>query len=178
LAPLDGSRFAEQALTKAEALAKETGANITLLRVIQSLDEGSRKILFASEAAVEATLASWRAAAEHYLQQVATQLQTSGLTTGCKVIFGDPAPTILQVTADEHADLIVMTTHGRTGLKRWFYGSVASKVLQGAQCPLLLVRNSPRHADAHVGFVATSAPARPMAETPQAPERLLGIVPV
>ncbi len=139
--PLDGSANAEQALPAAQSLAQATGAHVLLLQVIQSMDEGSRKMLFADEAMAETTFAQWRTTAEHYLAQIAAQWQNAGVTTEYRVLFGDPDQTILQVVADETVDLIVMTTHGRTGIKRWFYGSVANKVLRGVSCPLLLVRN-------------------------------------
>ena len=155
LVPLDGSTLAEQALPRACALAQRTGATITLLQAIQSLGEEQGEIVFAN-AAVEATFAQWRADAEHYLQRVAAQLQSVGVAAAYKVIIGDPVPTILGVVADEQANLIVMTSHGRTGFQRWFYGSVANKVLHGAQCPLLFVRTSQIHADAYLGFLAAT----------------------
>lgn len=141
LVPLDGSPLAEQALTEVQALAQRPDAKITLLQVIQSLDEGNQKILFANKAEAKAAFAEWCADAEKYLQQVARQLLTVGVVTEWRAILGDPAPTILQFAVDEEVDLIAMTTYGRTGLQRAFYGSVANKVLRGATCPLLLVRN-------------------------------------
>lgn len=141
LVPLDGSPMAEQVLTRVQALAQQTNAKVTLLQVVQSLDERNRKILFANEAAAESALAHLCADAEKYLQQVAGQLLNAGVITEWRAILGDPAPTILQVAVDEQADLIAMTTYGRTGLQRAFYGSVANKILRGANCPLLLVRN-------------------------------------
>jgi len=141
LVPLDGSPLAEQALTEVQALAQQSHAKVTLLHVIQSLDAGNLKILFANEAEAEATFAEWCADAEKYLQQIAGQLLSAGIATEWRAILGDPAPTIIQVATDEQVDLIAMTTHGRTGLQRSFYGSVANKVLRGASCPLHLVRN-------------------------------------
>jgi nucleotide-binding universal stress UspA family protein len=58
-----------------------------------------------------------------------------------RALVGDPDKTICDTVAQENIDLIVMSTHGRSGLNRWVYGSVANKVLRGASCPLLLVRN-------------------------------------
>jgi nucleotide-binding universal stress UspA family protein len=137
LVPLDGSALAEWALPQAQALAQESGASLLLLQVIQALDEGSRRILFESEAAAEATIAHWRAEAEAYLQGVLAR----GVAVEVRALVGDPDKTICDTVAQENIDLIVMSTHGRSGLNRWVYGSVANKVLRGASCPLLLVRN-------------------------------------
>ncbi len=147
LVPLDGSPLAKQVLPAAQALAQATGAKILLLHVIQELDAGNRQILFASEEEATATFAAWRADAELELTQITGALQAAGIATEHQIIFGTPVPIILQTIVDQTIDLIVMTTHGYTGFKRWFYGSVANKVLRGANCPLLLVRNQPSGED-------------------------------
>ncbi|NJN82626.1 MAG: universal stress protein [Caldilineaceae bacterium] len=54
---------------------------------------------------------------------------------------GDPADRIIKFVTDNNIDVVVMSTHGRTGLKRWFMGSVAQKVLHHASCPVLIVRD-------------------------------------
>lgn len=137
LCPLDGSAVAEQALPEAQALALANNAHLLLAQVIQKLDERSQGLLFTSEAAAKATFAKWRSAAETYLAGVAQRLTTAGVTTEARVVVDDPDRAICAMS--QHADLIVMGTHGRTGMSRWVYGSVANKVLRGASCPLLLV---------------------------------------
>jgi nucleotide-binding universal stress UspA family protein len=138
---LDGSTLAEKALPPAQALAQESGASLLLLQVIQALDEGSRRILFESEAAAEATIGLWCAEAEAYLEGVAQGLRTRGVAVEVRALVGNPDQTICDTVTQENIDLIVMSTHGRSGLNRWVYGSVANKVLRRASCPLLLVRN-------------------------------------
>jgi nucleotide-binding universal stress UspA family protein len=141
LVPLDGSALAERALPEAQRLASINNAQILLVRVLQTLDEESKRILFASPAIANDALERERSAAEQYLQGIATRLQASGVVAECEVRFGDPVPTILQVADEKQVSLIVMTTHGHTAIKQWFYGSVANKILRGAQCPILMVRN-------------------------------------
>lgn len=138
LLPLDGSAVAEQALPEAQALAWANHANILLVQVIQKLDDRSQQLLFKNEAAAKATFAEWRTAAETYLAGIAQRLTTAGVTSDYRVMVDDPDRAICAMS--HHADLIVMGTHGRTGVRRWVYGSVANKVLRGATCPLLLVR--------------------------------------
>jgi nucleotide-binding universal stress UspA family protein len=141
LVPLDGSLLAEQALPHAERLAKTFAASITLLQVTQRLDEGSQRILFESEAEAERVLAEWRAKSIGYLERVAQPLQASGLNVEVAACFGDPDKAICEYADGHGIDLIVMSTHGRSGLSRWLYGSVTNKVLRGTNRLLLLVRN-------------------------------------
>lgn len=141
LIPLDGSTWAEGALPQAQALAQATGAQILLLQVIQSLDEGSQQILFEDKAVANTVYKDWRAHAEEYLSQVAQRLQIANVSSDYRVLWGDPDKVICKAVTDENIDLLVMSTHGRSGLSRWFYGSVANKVLRNAPCPLLLIRS-------------------------------------
>lgn len=142
LVPLDGSALAEQALPTAGALAKANGAELLLLQVIQPLDDRNQEILFKDAAEAQAAFADWRASAEAYLHQQMQPFQAEGVTCLYKAVLGDVAPTIIDAATDEHIDLLVMSTHGLSGLRRWVYGSVANKVLRGVTCPLLLLRQS------------------------------------
>ena len=74
--------------------------------------------------------------------------------------YGDPAAGIIRIAAEEGCDLIVMGTHGRTGVRRWLMGSVAEKVMRGASCPVLTVK-APR-----AGAASTVAERRPVVERP------------
>jgi nucleotide-binding universal stress UspA family protein len=141
LVPLDGSTLAEQALPLAQTLASATGAHLLLLQVVQAPDEGSKRILWGSVAEADAVLARWCADAEHYLRQRANELQETGVTAEVRAVLGNPDKVIHNLVADEAIDLIVMSTHGRSGLSRWYYGSVANKVMRSVGCPLLLVRS-------------------------------------
>ncbi len=78
--------------------------------------------------------------AQTYVQGVAADLQAAGLQVSCRTCEGPVAEAILDHARDEEVDMIVMSTHGRGGLSRWVYGSVADRVLQAAPCPVLLVR--------------------------------------
>jgi nucleotide-binding universal stress UspA family protein len=121
LVPLDGSAFAELALAEARLLASATGAELTLV-------------------AVAADHEAERAHAAAYLEGVAARLRGAGLAARAQVSIGEPAERILAACAEERADLIVMATHGRGGWRRLWLGSVASKVVERAGAPVLLVR--------------------------------------
>lgn len=141
LIPLDGSRMAETALPEAAALAQTLNAQLVLLQVIQPLDEGNMRLLFPDRESADAAQEQWRLAADAYLAQVAHMLQSSGIACEYQAKLGDADQVICASAIIDNIDLIVMSTHGRSGLKRWYYGSVANKVLRNAECPILLVRS-------------------------------------
>lgn len=143
LTPLDGSNYAEQAVPVAVEMAQQTGADLTLLRVIQELDEYNKRLLFKSDEEAEASMRQWKALSSRYLEQVACDMCGDRLQVHSEILSGDPDKLICAIAESLPADLIVMSTHGRSGIARWTYGSVANKVLRSAPCPVLLVRNQP-----------------------------------
>ncbi|MBK6429720.1 MAG: universal stress protein [Anaerolineae bacterium] len=140
LVPLDGSALAEAALHHAEALALEFKSNITLLRIIISPYQ-----LIAPDLVLSGTVAEipgLRDQAMQYLQGVSGELREKGISFQTAILDGPVPDAITDYARAEHIDLIVMSTHGRGGISRWVYGSVAEKVLQAAPCPVLLIRAS------------------------------------
>jgi nucleotide-binding universal stress UspA family protein len=117
--PLDGSPLAEQALATAQPIAARIGATLLLVCVVTGDDI---------------------AEARKYLEGVAERLRANRFDVQTRVVEGIPADQIIYVAQTEHADLIVMATHGRTGLRQIWLGSVATKVVHSAELPVLLVR--------------------------------------
>jgi nucleotide-binding universal stress UspA family protein len=135
--PLDGSTFAEQALDQARVLAASTGAKVVLVCVIPEKPDfvvvhGSH--VLPVDCQDEAC----------YLDYIADRLRSEGLSVETKLEYGVPADAILRVSEQLKAELIVMATHGRTGLERLRMGSVAMEVMQGAARPVLMVRSKER----------------------------------
>jgi nucleotide-binding universal stress UspA family protein len=139
--PLDGSAFAEQALGQAQAIvAATTRATLLLVAVVPMLPDSALAPGLGERAWVEA---EHQAEVEHlsgYLARTAARLESEGLSVRARLVGGTAAEQILQVSAAEHADLIVMATHGRSGWQRLWLGSVATKVVRSADLPVLLVR--------------------------------------
>ncbi len=146
LVPLDGSELAESVFPHVETLARQTSAwpaDVVLIRVC----EPARMVMagYGSDAIGQAAIIADQAAAvvredaEKYLDEVEKRLRASGLKVRTELLMGDPAEEILEYAANNPVDLIAMATHGRSGISRWAYGSVASKVLRGIDTPLLLV---------------------------------------
>lgn len=141
LVPLDGSGLAEAALPVAKALAQRTGAAIRLVQAIQPVAIDDQQILLTSGVIAQNMFEEWHASAAQYLHSMELELHASGIPASYQVIFGDPDKVICNAVDEERIDLIVMCTHGRSGLSRWVYGSVTNKVLHSANCPLLLIRS-------------------------------------
>ncbi len=138
LVPLDGSALAEAALHHAEALALEFKSTITLLRVVVSPYQLIAPDLVLSGSVTE--IPGLHEQATQYLQGVAGELRAKGISCQTAVLDGPVPDAITDYARAESCDLIAMSTHGRGGISRWVYGSVAEKVLQGAPCPILLIR--------------------------------------
>lgn len=140
LVPLDGSPFAAQALDSATELAERTGATLLLLTVLPPLqtlsfaEAGLRP--YWSEAARIAAADSATLA----LTTTAVRLESQGLAVRTLLRHGSPAAEIVHCATDEAADLIVLATHGRSGLPRLWLGSVALGVVRSATQPVLTMR--------------------------------------
>jgi nucleotide-binding universal stress UspA family protein len=150
LVPLDGSKLAEKTLPYASTLAQKFEAEIILVRVIQPMpimsiyDDAafyefdyrwgpSYKPLIHGQS--DANLSNL------YLTGVRSKLHKRNLSVRTAIVEGYPeAETIVNLARQEAVDLIVMSTHGRSGIRRWVHGSVAEQVLRVAPCPIFLVR--------------------------------------
>ena len=144
LVPLDGSAPSESALPTAASLARASGASLILTQIptvpgyVTSIPETAGWIpRYLREQATEATT---------YLQAQAERLASGGLSVDVDVeviTAGSVADGILSAAQEHDADVILMSTHGRSGLGRWFFGSVADQVIRAAQRPVWLVRAGP-----------------------------------
>jgi nucleotide-binding universal stress UspA family protein len=137
LVPLDGSAFAEQALKQAEEIAAVTGARVTL---VTAVPEGPVLGELVTPPALPTIWEDEAKKMKQYLDEVADRLRADGLTVDARVEYGPPADVLLHVADAVHADLVVMATHGRSGLPRLWLGSVAMKTVQVCHRPVLLVR--------------------------------------
>lgn len=140
LVALDGSELAERALNPALALAQAKRGKITLLRV-----PVAERVMIPVAAGYELPWSEQDI--EHYVNQCREYLGSieaawahSKIQFRSCVISGNVAEVIIDTAAEEKADVIVMSSHGYSGVTRWIYGSVAENVLRGAPCPVLVVR--------------------------------------
>jgi nucleotide-binding universal stress UspA family protein len=140
LVPLDGSKRAEAILPDVEQLAGRYRAQVVLLQVIEPVSDVSC-MAGASFYLSQGTFTRWTTEAEAYLAKIQGEFREKGIETRTRVEIGPVVETIITVAEGEGADLIAMASHGRTGLSRVFYGSIAAGVLQRVDRPLLLIRS-------------------------------------
>jgi nucleotide-binding universal stress UspA family protein len=139
LVPLDGSALAQQALPLAAKLAANTRAELVLLTVATPpiLDAPE---LMSSSSRYDDMLVGLQDRIMTELGGLADELRQQDVRVTPVAVNGFPADMIIDVAERRQADLIVMATHGYSGIKRWALGSIADKVLHAATTPLLLVR--------------------------------------
>lgn len=137
LVPLDGSLVAEGIIPFIMEIAGPLDMQVVLLRVLVPVPpmsvEGTRQVVIED-------LEKRRAEAEKYLAVIAAELRGKGVRATTDVRPGEPVAEILQGAREAEADLIAMTTHGRSGLRRLLFGSVAEAVLRQAEIPVFLMR--------------------------------------
>ena len=138
LITLDGSMVAEVILPAFLRVAYPLGLDIVLIRVVPTVPVAAEDPGHAQDSAER-----MKAEAEAYLRAVAATLSLDGLRVDTVVRTGEAPQEIIAGAQEVHADLIAMTTHGRTGLRRLLFGSVAEAVLRAAPVPVFIVRASP-----------------------------------
>lgn len=138
LFPTDFSNESKPAMELAVELAQKFGAHLTLLHVwTDPLYIGAVGNAYALAPEV---LAQAQEEAEHALEKLRLEVAKAGVPVKAITLEGIAADVILAMAHSQNMDLIVMGTHGRSGLKRFFLGSIAEQVLRAAECPVLTVR--------------------------------------
>lgn len=140
LAPLDGSELSECSLQHVKAIA--TGCQVpevVLLRVVEPIH--SQELVAYAEASIDIdkVFREMHDAAQKYIGKLTADLKKGGLNVQGVVTTGWPAQLILDYAVDSKVDLIIMSTHGRSGVTRWLMGSVADKVVRHSPVPVLTI---------------------------------------
>jgi len=148
LVPLDGSEASERALAHAQALAAAFDARVHLLQVISisheyeiyhGAGEGGLMAMEYSIEMAEQVTAARQTRAEDYLKATAARLEADGIPVHTSVRQGLTLDNITDFVAENGIDLIVMSTHGRSGLQRFFIGSVTDRVIRFSHVPVLAI---------------------------------------
>jgi nucleotide-binding universal stress UspA family protein len=141
IAPLDGSSDAEGALPFAEELGKALGLELILVQVI-GIETTVHFVPMAPDSwpVPSDILRRLDVLASGYLTGLAKQLKDRGLTVQWEVLRGAPGPRIVEFAKEAPDSLVVMTTHGRSGFRRWVMGSVTDAVVRHTGEPVLVVR--------------------------------------
>lgn len=138
LVPLDGSELAKRGLDEAERLAKYFNAEVILFEVVPFMPIYGSPELVAPLIVDE----KQKESVHNYLVGLAEELKKRGIKATTMVRTGQQvALEIIEFAKESGADLVVMSTHGRSGITRWMLGSVAMKVLSRGETPVLLIRS-------------------------------------
>ncbi len=136
LAPLDGSELSECSLEHVRAVAAGCHVpEVVLLRVLEPL----RQVYELSEEWRRDAEAKAQGEANDYVSRVAGDLRKDGVAAKTAVVLGQPAYKILEYAKNNQVDLIIMSTHGRSGVSLWVMGSVADRILRHSSVPVLIV---------------------------------------
>ena len=144
LVPLDGSKVGEAALPVIEGLmsreSPETKVEVTLFRAVPPTHWIAAGEIGAPVRYTEEELQIIKRTVTDYLDKAGEGLRGRGAIVKTMVAAGNPAEEIIKATDEIKADMVAMSTHGRSGISRWAFGSVTAKVLRGANVPVLTVR--------------------------------------
>ncbi len=138
LVPLDGSELAECVLPHVEAITKGRRAiNVIFLRVVEPFLRGEYSF---SEEELKRFESENREFAKEYLDQLVSRINSDGMNVQTVAITGKAVESITDYATNNEVDLIVIATHGRSGVSRWAQGSVADRLLRSSCVPVLMVR--------------------------------------
>lgn len=142
LATTDGSPFSLEALRRLDSLIPRDGTEIVLVAAYPSPAGGAFGMLGPPYVDYAQLTLQMHDEARGFAEEGARILEAQGFQVSPRVAEGDPASVILDIAEQLHADLIVVGSHGRTGLARFFLGSVSSRVAAHAPCSVLIVKHA------------------------------------
>jgi len=174
LVPLDGSLHAEQVLSVAAEVARASGGTIVMIRVVEpsqaTVTYGAMNPMITSDA-IEHHLNH----ASAYLEHISLRSELAGITVDPRVALGHPATVLLSALDEFGIDLVIMSSQGHTGIKRWILGSIAEKIVHASSVPVFLLRAGvPLHV--HLGFGETRF-VRALVPVDGSPRSLESVVP-
>ena len=142
LVPVDFSSDSLKALAYASDFAKLFGAQLSILYVVEPIYYATPADMYVTTPNLSMLLDEQRRIGEQQLARLGADLKKKGQRAQTILKTGAPAQVIIDTAKGARADLIIMATHGRTGLAHILMGSVAEKVVRGARCPVLTVRSA------------------------------------
>jgi nucleotide-binding universal stress UspA family protein len=140
LVPLDGSKLAESVLPHAESIAKLAKSSIELVHVVEPVELPTRGGIALSIDDLKQIESHAKRDAQSYLSGVVDRLKRAGIKAHSKLLTGKAADSLVDYLRDTDFDLVIMATHGRSGISRWIWGSVAERILHSSTIPVLVIR--------------------------------------
>jgi nucleotide-binding universal stress UspA family protein len=142
MVPLDGSQIAECVIPHIEAIVGKSAARVELITVVEPLDIPTRGQIAISDDEIKQIDNEGKNEATKYLKQVSSRLTRAGIHADTEILSGKPAERLISHAVNNGVDLIIMATHGRSGISKIIWGSVAEKILRATDIPVLLVKTT------------------------------------
>ncbi|MBN1188395.1 MAG: universal stress protein [Dehalococcoidales bacterium] len=140
LVPLDGSELSECSLEHLKQVgATGDSAEVILMRVIEPITPNEAAAWSSAGYMIADVTRKNKEAATEYLTQIAEKLQNQDISAKVEVIEGRIAEAILDYVEKNQVELVIISTHGRSGISRWTFGSVADKVVRHSPVPILVI---------------------------------------
>ena len=140
LVPLDGSKLAECVLPHVETLVRGSQAKrVVFARVVEPFHPPTGDYILPEEQ-LRKMEAEVKADAENYLKGIVSRAKYAGARVESAVLYGRAADTLAEFATKNRIDIIIIATHGRSGVSRWVWGSVADRILRSSCVPVLMVR--------------------------------------
>jgi nucleotide-binding universal stress UspA family protein len=143
MVPLDGSKLAECVLPHLETIVKGCESpEVIVVKAVEplSVPYGREVSQFTSLEQVKAFETHQKVEAEKYLKEIVARLGKTGVNARAKVIYGKADESLSGYASKNKVDLVVIATHGRSGISRWVWGSVADRLVRSVCVPVLMVR--------------------------------------
>jgi nucleotide-binding universal stress UspA family protein len=142
MVPLDGSQVAECVIPHIETIAGKSAARVELVSVIEPLEIPTRGQIALSDDDIKQIDTEGKNEAAKYLKQVSGRLSQAGVKADTVILSGKAADSMVRYAVNNGVDLIIMATHGRSGISKLFWGSVAEKILRAMSIPVLLIKTT------------------------------------
>lgn len=145
MVPLDGSKLAECVFPHLETIVKGCGSpEVIAVQAVEplSVPYGREVAKFTALEQVKAFETHQRAEAERYLKETLARLRKTGVKARADLVYGKAGEALSDYATKNDVDLVIIATHGRSGLSRWAWGSVADRLLHSLRVPVLMVRAS------------------------------------
>ena len=144
MVPLDGSKLAECVLSHLETVTRgcEAPPEVIVVQAVEplSIPVGRELSQLTSLEQVKAFETHQKAEAEKYLKGVAASLGKAGINARADIVYGKASDVLSDFATKNKVDLVIIATHGRSGISRWVWGSVADRLLRSINAPVLMVR--------------------------------------
>lgn len=140
LFPADGSKCSDKAFRYALEIAEKFGAELVIINVMDSRIVASAEMAYLDEKFLNMVQQNAKDEANKIFSRLGRECQQAGIKYSSQMLSGIPFEQIIDFATDNKVDIIIMGTHGRTGLARMLLGSTAEKVIRKAHCPVLTVR--------------------------------------